>query len=68
MLILTRAQRVLAELCDTAPQLPPSERGSIVAAVLEVQAWTQRQLQVGRERWASYIMREHLPSCINPIS
>jgi len=50
MLILTRAQRILAELCDTATQLAPSERGSIVAAVLEVQAWTQRQLKVGRAR------------------
>jgi hypothetical protein len=45
MVIISRAQRLLDEICTSVPQIPPSEHAPLAAAVVEVQAWVQRQLR-----------------------
>ena len=45
MVIISRAQRLLEEICQSAPQIAPSEHAPLAAAVMEVQSWVQRQLR-----------------------
>ena len=45
VVIISRAQRLLEEISQSVSQIPLSEQAALVAAVLEVQSWVQRQLR-----------------------
>jgi hypothetical protein len=45
VVIIHRAQRLLDEICAALPHIPPNEHAPLAAAVVQVQAWVQRQLR-----------------------
>ena len=45
MVILSRAQRLLTGICESAPHLSAMEKSSLSEAVVEVQLWLQAQLK-----------------------